>query len=158
MAIIITPEDLAPFATIDVVQTQAMIDDALAMATMVAPCLSTATDEQAAVARAILRRAILRWNDSGVSGAVTQRSAGPFSESVTSGGSKGLFWPSEITALQDICKSAGTTRGAFTIKPAISGQRAVHDPICDLVFFGPGCTCGSNLNRYEGPIFNGGTP
>lgn len=157
--LLITVDDLRPFMSVDEEQAQAMIDDAVAMATAVAPCLADDEFKHQAAAKAIIRRAILRWNAAGVSGTVTQQSAGPYSETVSGGSSKGLFWPSEITALQDLCKKAGTAGGgAFTIKPAVSGPAAVHSEMCSLVFFGSHCTCGSNLNRGEGPIFNGGRP
>jgi len=151
---IITTDDLAPFASIDAARAQAMIDDALAMATKVAPCLADETFPHAAAAKAILRRAILRWNETGASGGTTQQSAGPFSQSVTPTASKGLFWPSEISELQSLCKDV-RGGGAFTIRPA-GVTTGVHSQMCSLLHGGTWCTCGSDINRYEGPIFNGG--
>lgn len=155
----ITVDDLRPFMDIDYEQAQAMVEDAVAMATAVAPCLADEAFEHRGAAKAIVRRAILRWNAAGVSGTVTQQSAGPFSETVSGGSSKGLFWPSEIADLQALCRKAGTAGGgAFTIKPAAAQGAGVHSEMCDLAFFGTHCTCGSNLNRGEGPIFNEGRP
>jgi hypothetical protein len=97
------PSDLTPFATIDEAKAQAMIDDALALAARVAPCILTDTFEYAAAAKAILRGAILRWNDSG-SGALQAQTAGPFGQTLdTRQVRKGMFWPSEIEQLQELC-------------------------------------------------------
>ena len=116
------PVDLAPFATIPEAKALAMIADAEAMAVSVAPCLVSGdpmTSEQVAAVRAILRRAVLRWHETGT-GMVTQQSAGPFQQSIdtTRSAPRGLFWPSEITELQGICQQVtGATggRGAFSI-------------------------------------------
>ncbi len=122
-AVSITPADLAPFAEIDPVKAQAMIDDALALAVRVAPCITTTTFTYELAARAILRGAILRWHDAG-SGAVTQQQVGPFGQSIdTKQTRRGMFWPSEITELQALCGTAATR--AFTIDttpPGAYGQ------------------------------------
>lgn len=113
MAVELTPADLAPFATIDEAKASVMIDDALALAATVAPCILSDSFAQDAAARAIIRGAILRWNETGAGGVVTQQSAGPMSQTVTSGVRKGMFWPSEIRQLQRLC---GTGRSrAFMI-------------------------------------------
>lgn len=103
----LTPDDLAAFATVDAAKAAAMIEDAEAMAGMVAPCILTEEfRENAAVVaqvKAILRGAVLRWNDAG-SGAITQATAGAFNQTVdTRTARKGMFWPSEIAQLRDIC-------------------------------------------------------
>ena len=116
----ITPEDLAPFATIEATKAAAMIADAEAMAASVAPCLADASavleSAQLNVVRAILRRAVLRWNEVGT-GAVTQQSAGPFQQSLdtTRSAPKSLFWPSEIADLQAVCRDSNTSRRAFSL-------------------------------------------
>ncbi len=102
------PSDLTPFAVIDEVKAAAMIEDAMALAERLAPCISTPGFLHEKAARAILRGAILRWHESG-SGAYTskQESAGPFAQNQvydTRQVRKGMFWPSEITGLQDLCK------------------------------------------------------
>lgn len=116
------PVDLVPFATIPEAKAQAMIADAEAMATSVAPCLVSGdpmTPEQVAAIRAILRRAVLRWHETGT-GMVTQQSAGPFQQSIdtTRSAPRGLFWPSEIAELQGICRQVtgeGGGHRAFSV-------------------------------------------
>lgn len=116
MAVVtLTPADLAPFATIDEAKAQAMIDDALALAATVAPCILEDTFTQEGAARAILRGAIIRWHESGAGG-VTQQTAGPFSQSIdTRQVRRGMFWPSEITQLQELCRDGDPTTQAFAI-------------------------------------------
>jgi hypothetical protein len=109
--------DLTPFVpNIDGVKATAMIEDVEAQALLLAPCIGD--DDFAATAglKAILRGAILRWNDTG-SGAAQQQSAGPFSMMVdTRQERRGMFWPSEITQLQSLCGVA--TTGAYTLSMA----------------------------------------
>lgn len=84
-------------------KANAMIEDATAMAVLAAPCITDEAFTNALAVRAILRGAILRWNDAGT-GAVTAQAAGPFSQSLdTRQERKGMFWPSEIVALQSLC-------------------------------------------------------
>ena len=149
----ISVEDLASFADIPQGQAQAMIDDALAVAATVAPCVKSPVFEHADAARAILRRAILRWAESGVSGSITQQSAGPYSQSVTAAGSRGLFLPSELDSLRGLCRGAGG--GAFTIMPGMAGPASQHSDVCSVLWGAP-CSCGSIINRYEGPLYEGG--
>ena len=113
--------DLAPFASISDDRAVGMIEDATFMAALVAPCLapdkvSGLSEIQQGAARAILRGAIIRWNESG-SGALTQQSAGPFAQSIdTRQNRKAMFWPTEIEQLQKIC--SGSKGGAFQIDTA----------------------------------------
>jgi hypothetical protein len=117
MADLLTTDDLAPFATIDDDEAEAMVADAIARATLVAPCLAgDLTDLQVAQAKAILRDAVLRRHEAG-SGATTQQTVGPFGQTVTPLARKSLFWPSEISDLRNICKSA-TSGGAFSLDTA----------------------------------------
>lgn len=111
----LTPEDLAPFADIDEAKALAMIEDAEAMAVLAAPCIAESSDPAVlAAVKAILRTAILRWNDSG-SGAVTQQTAGPFSQTIdTTNIRRGLFWPSEVDQLRNLCTD-GTSGKAFEV-------------------------------------------
>lgn len=126
MAVIITPEDIAPFADIDPAKLEAMIADAVAMAVRVAPCLETTDDLGVlAAAKAIIRGAVLRWNDAG-SGAVTQQTAGVFSQSIdTTKARRGMYWPSEINDLQGLCRTSGA--GAFMID--MTGLGAETNPL-----------------------------
>lgn len=107
-AVVIEPSDLTPFATIDEAKAEAMIEDAMAMAARVAPCILATEFEYDAAAKAILRGAILRWNDSG-SGALQEQTAGPFGQKLdTRVQRKGMFWPDEIEQLQELCGLAST--------------------------------------------------
>jgi hypothetical protein len=107
-AVSIEPSDLTPFAVIDETKAQAMIDDALALAARVAPCILEDDFEYAAAAKAILRGAILRWNDAG-SGALSAQTAGPFGQTLdTRQVRKGMFWPTEIEQLQELCDLSST--------------------------------------------------
>lgn len=113
MADIITPPDLQVFnPDLSEAKANEMISDALAEAYRVAPCLKTVEDPDIlASAKAVLRRAILRWADSGT-GALQQWSNtdGPFGRSATIdtrvSGSVGLFYPSEESKLRDLCASS----------------------------------------------------
>lgn len=116
-AVTFLPSDLDAFANIDPVKASAMIEDAMALAARVAPCILTAEFAYAAAAKAILRGAILRWNEAGT-GATVQQSAGPFAQSIdTKQQRRGMFWPQEIEQLQDLCKGV-ETEGAFSIDTA----------------------------------------
>ena len=143
-AVTITPADLEPFAPgIDPDKAEAMITDALAMAELVAPCITTVEFTKAAAAKAILRGAILRWNDSG-SGAVASRTALQFSESIdTRQVRKSMFWPSEIEQLQALCGD-GEKSGAFAVD-TVAQCTVVHADICTLNFGGEYCSCGAVL-------------
>lgn len=132
-AVSLTPDDLTPFASIDEVKAQAMIDDALALAARVAPCILEATFEHDAAAKAILRGAVLRWNDAGT-GAYQQQTAGPFGVTMdTRQQRRGMFWPSEIEALQGLCNTEHAS-GAFSLDqvPAAAGATLADRP--DLWF------------------------
>lgn len=125
MAELLTLDDLTPFAPdIDPDKALAMIDDATALALRVAPCLSSDDFEFADAAKAILRGAILRWNDSG-SGALSQQGAGPFQVTYdTRQERRSLFWPSEIDQLQDLCRDGDLQGAAFTIDTTPAAARA----------------------------------
>lgn len=103
------------------------------------------TVPQSMALKAILRGAILRWNDAG-SGAKSSQSAGPFSETIdTTVSRRGMFWPSEITNLQSIC-SDGLSGKAFSIDTvSFSG---VHATICSINFGAASCSCGADIAGY----------
>lgn len=112
MSTFLTVEDLAPFATIEATKAQAMIDDAEAMAVLAAPCITGDTFANTAAVKAILRGAVLRWNEAGT-GALQQQQAGPFGQTLdTRLERRGMFWPSEITQLQNLCST--NQGGAYT--------------------------------------------
>jgi hypothetical protein len=142
--VLIAPADLAPFAIIDSAKAAAMIIDAIAMATLAAPCLADTTKltpVQLAATKAVLRAAILRWNDAG-SGAVQTSTMGPFNMAVdTKQPRRQMFWPSEITDLQKICRDDTTSDGgAFSIDTAAPPVQ-FHSVLCG--FGGGACTCGA---------------
>ena len=153
-AVDITPDDLTPFADIDRSKAQAMIDDALARALLVAPCIVTDDFTHAAAAKAIIRGAVLRWNDAG-SGALTQRqqTAGPFGlgETIdTRTDRRGMFLVSELDDLRALCGSASTGK-AFSVDTAPGGG-AQHAEACSLVFGAAYCSCGADLTG-AGPLY-----
>lgn len=116
-AVTLQPADLEPFASIDTNKAVAMIEDVLAMAVRVAPCIVSDDFAYAAAARAVLRGAILRWHEAGT-GALQTQSAGPFAQSLDNRQQRrGMFWPSEIEQLQDLCKGPETS-GAFSVDTA----------------------------------------
>lgn len=115
---LLTVADLAPFVpNLDTAKAEALVGDALALAGVVAPCITGASFTRPDAARAILRGAVLRWLESG-QGAVTQQTAGPFGMTVDNRQDrKTMFWPTEIEMLQSLCRSAADTSDAFTITP-----------------------------------------
>lgn len=103
MGTFLNVSDLAPFATIDEAKAEAMIEDAEAMALLAAPCIAAEGFAYGTAVKAILRGAVLRWNDSG-SGALQAQQAGPFGQTLdTRQERRGMFWPSEIVSLQSLC-------------------------------------------------------
>ena len=158
MALFIASRDLEPFSTIPLAKATEMISDAEAMAVLAAPCLPSmlvgpegetvdaraSREAKLAAVKAILRAAVLRWNDAG-SGGVTQTSltAGPFGSQQTIDPTrpKGLFWPSEIEQLRGICTTAETGK-AFAIDTA--PQYGAHSRACS-VYFGAACSCGYDI-------------
>lgn len=149
---LIGPEDLAPFADIPPAKAAAMIEDTVARAARVAPCITEDGFSGAGAAKAILRGIILRWHESG-SGAVQSQTAGPFSMSVDNRqGSGPRFWPSEIEELQRLCRTDSGTKGAFDIGtgPVSLGG---HADICALTFGGTYCSCGAVLTANLYPLY-----
>ena len=146
-------DDLQSFAPdIDLVKAAMMIEDASAMAVLAAPCIgtepTTLSAAQLAALKAILRGAILRWNDSG-SGALSAQAAGPFGQTLdTRQPRRGMFWPSEIAQLRDLC--GGTSSGAFSIDTA-PGAYGVHADSCAINFGAIYCSCGVDIAGY--PLF-----
>ncbi|WP_280472748.1 hypothetical protein [Nocardia cyriacigeorgica] len=95
-----------------------MIAAAWARARKVARCLALAETELDAdgieILRSALRSAVLRWYETG-SGAVAQRQAGDYAETLARDSTRGgLFRPDEIRDLLGLCDSARSD-GASTI-------------------------------------------
>lgn len=154
MPTIITPDDLTPFAEIAPTKAAAMIEDAMADASRVAPCINDddLTNAKAAQFKSVLRAAILRWNDSG-SGALSAQTAGPFGQTLdTRVQRKGMYWPSEIESLQDICRDETAVSLAFSID-TVSASSGTHSPVCSLYFGATYCSCGSVLTGNTYPLY-----
>jgi len=113
------------------------------------------TPDSRAEAKLILLGAVKRWAETG-SGAFQAQTAGPFGQTVDTRQRTGFnLWPSEISALQDICSSGTVNSGAaFSITPGDSGS--VHQPWCALFFGATYCSCGADLTNYEYPLYEGG--
>ena len=142
-AVSLSPSDLEPFATIDTAKANAMIADALAMAELVAPCITDDEFAYEAAAKAILRGAILRWHDSG-SGAVSQQVAGPFQQVLDNRQPRrSLFWPTEIEQLEKLC--ADTTGGGAAWSYDTAPMGDVHADVCALNLGAEYCSCGAIL-------------
>ena len=120
-AVTITPDDLTPFAEIDAAKAYAMIDDAMALAARVAPCILSEDFAYPDAARAVIRGAILRWNEAGT-GALQSQTAGPYGVQVdTRQQRRGMFWPSEITDLARLCTDGASGGRAFEVDTAPAG-------------------------------------
>jgi hypothetical protein len=144
-AVAFTIDDLTPFACIEPMKAQAMIDDAMATAALYAPCILEDTFVHAAAAKAIIRAAILRWNDVG-SGAFTQELTGPFSATVdTRVARRGMFTGAELDDLKKLCASAPS--GAFHVD-TVFGFWAMHADVCSLVFGANYCSCGADIAGF----------
>jgi hypothetical protein len=114
------------------------------------------TEDVLSEARLILVGAIKRWSEAG-SGALSQETSttGPYSttRTVDTRQRTGFnLWPSEITQLQELCKSGGTA-AAFSVDtaPAQSGR---HLPWCSASLGATFCSCGADIAGV--PIYEGG--
>ncbi len=152
MTTFITVEDLEAFVPdIDQAKAEEMIADAEALAMLAAPCLKD-TDFQndkayQGAVKAVLRGAILRWDDSAV-GAVTQVGAGGFQQSTdTRVPRRSMFWPSEIDQLRKLCTQyTGEQKGgAYTVDTAPRFRGGGHRPWCALAFGAAYCSCGTDI-------------
>lgn len=118
------PQDLSPFAEIPLDKAQAMIDDAEAKALVIEPKLAQ-NDQLSATqinaVRALLRDAILRWNDRG-SGALTQTSIGQVNVSSDSRSwGQNLFTSREEAQLRSIAAGSANRDKAFMVNMARAG-------------------------------------
>ncbi len=143
--------DLDPFATIDPAKGDVMIEDAEALAVLAAPCLAADFDPPLSVpniaaVKAILRGAILRWNEAGT-GALASQNAGPFGQTLdTRQQRRNMFWPSEIEQLRDICKGDAGNGGAFSVDTV--GLGGVHADACSINFGATYCSCGADIAGF----------
>lgn len=136
-AVTLTPADLEPFADIPAPKAQAMIDDALALAVQVAPCITATDFAYEGAAKAILRGAVLRWNEAGT-GALQSQQAGPFAQAMdTRQQRRGMFWPSEISQLQDLCRDADLRGAAFSIDTTPAGAVEATWPVIEGWTYAP---------------------
>lgn len=153
----LTVDDLLLFVpSLNEDQAEQMIADAEAMAVLAAPCLDdpdvNLTENQESAVKAVLRGAILRWQEAGT-GALQSQQVGPFGQTFdTRQQRRGMFWPSEIEQLQSICGS--DDKKAFTVD-TVPATIIVHAEICALVFGAEYCSCGAwltmGLPLYESP-------
>lgn len=154
VAVSLSLADLSEFAPdLTAAKAAQMIEDALAMADLVAPCIGAGQldERKAKAAKAILRRAILRWHDSG-NGAVSQQVSGIFTDVVDTRqqSSRSIFWPSEIKDLQKLCKA--DPEGAWSYDAA--GTGTVHAQACAINLGAGYCDCGADIAGF--PLFGGG--
>lgn len=104
-----------------------MIEGANARALRVAPCLADNDNDTArAEAKLILLGAIRRWCEAG-SGAIAQTAAGPFQLTTDTRQRTGYnLWPTEITALQELCSTRDGEAYAIDTAPAPAYRPTVH--------------------------------
>ncbi|MEU7843946.1 hypothetical protein AB0B39_23635 [Micromonospora sp. NPDC049114] len=153
MAEIIKVTDL-PAALQQAELVDAMVAGANAKASRVAPCLASTdpapTVDQLAEAKLILLGAVKRWAEAG-SGALQQQTAGPYSVTVDTRQRVGFnLWPSEIEALQALCRDEGP-RAAFSVDTAPGGGIS-HSLVCAVNFGALYCSCGADLTG-SGPLY-----
>lgn len=157
----LTLEDVQAFdPEADATLVTAMIASVWARAQRVAPCLkvdATLTDpDDAEVVRTILRGVIMRWLDTG-SGAVTQRQAGDYQETLRDFGG-GLLRPDEIKDLQGFCTGV-QTQAATTIRTRPDYGYQVHHALwCSTRFSNNTdvptlCDCGAELTWDGFPLW-----
>lgn len=163
MTLTIAVEDVLAFnSDLDVKQVELLLRDGLAMARMIAPCIDDPDFAFVDAASAIIRGAVIRWAESG-SGAVQseQLTAGPFGQSTTFDTRqtrRSLFYPSEKTELEKLCKQNAT--GVFSVDMTDVGSgvcpRYGEQAFCPYMLgsaSSPCEVCGVTVN----PTYWGGT-
>lgn len=155
MAVFLSIDDLTPFAPgIDETKAEAMIADAMAMAQLVAPCIveDDFPDALEAAAKAIIRGAILRWNDSG-SGASASLTALGFAQTIDNRiPRRTMYWPTEIEQLQKLCmdaEDAAEETKAWSYDMLGGNNPIVHEETCSAMFGANWCSCGAALSLGE---------
>lgn len=135
-------------------QAEILVRDGLALARRIAPCIADDDFEFPEAAAAIIRGAVLRWADSG-SGALSseQSSAGPFSQTQsydTRQARRSLFFPSEISELQKLCRA--NVGGAFSIDTVLTASTECHVPTCSYLYgsLGSPCSTCGRIYRFQG--------
>ena len=110
---------------------QILVEDVLARALGLVPELGDKlTDTQIAVAKAVIRKAVARWADSGSGGVTTKsQTAGPFqtSETYEGRGDRPLFYDSEIDELRSLFRVDGEDPNkakAYSLGPVICATPA----------------------------------
>lgn len=103
-------------------ELQQWIDDAVALAAHIAPCITRPEFPHGAALKALLRAAI-RYNAGGGGGAVTQVSAGPWQKSVdTRNTTSGiLFSPAQEKKLRAMCRPRISEAGAYSVPFGMPG-------------------------------------
>lgn len=147
--LVLTPADLKNFATIAEAKAKDMIDDAIGTAFIHAPCILSETfdPQKRKAAKAIVRLALLRWNEAGT-GAVTTQSSLSYSQAIdTRQTRKVMFFPSELDALRRLCRDDNDTGGAFAVDLLPQRTGIVHAEICSIYFGSSGCSCGALLTQ-----------
>lgn len=145
--LVLTPADFENFATIAEAKAKDMIDDAIGTAFIHAPCILSETFDPRKAAKAIVRGAILRWNEAGT-GAVQTQSSMSYSQAVdTRQTRKVMFFPSELDALRRLCRDDNDTGGAFAVDLLPQRTGIVHAEICSIYFGSSGCSCGALLTQ-----------
>ena len=149
MADIILVSDL-PTSLQSAELVDAMVAGANAKASRVAPCLASAdpapTADQLAEAKLVLLGAVKRWAEAGA-GSFQQQTAGPFSVATDTRQRSGFnLWPSEIEALQELCRTSGPAT-AFAVDTALDGG-SIHAPWCALTFGANYCSCGADIAGF----------
>ena len=116
MVVILDVSDLTPFADIDPAKADAMVTHVLALASRVAPCLTTTTDQSViAAAKAMLVGVVLRWHESGVSSySVYSNQPGGFPADPRRE-RRNMLWPSEIEDLQQLCVTGAASSSVYTV-------------------------------------------
>lgn len=142
-------------------ELETMLAGLNAKASRVAPCLTATdpapTDDQLAEAKLILLGVVKRWAEAG-SGAFTQKmeTTGPYTNMATvdTRNRTGYnLWPTEISQLQDLCRTTENSRSAFAVDtaPCVGGA---HLPWCSLNFGATYCSCGVDIAGE--PIYEAG--
>lgn len=111
-----------------------LLEDVMARAIGLVPELANQlTDHQLAVAKAVIRKAVARWADSGTGGVVTKsQTAGPYqtSETYEGRGDRPLFYDSEIAELKAIFSpgdALAKKSKAFSVAPVVRSSNP--DPL-----------------------------
>jgi hypothetical protein len=159
VAVFLSIDDLLPFAPgISEDKAQAMITDALAMASLVAPCINDDEFAYNDAAKAVIRGAILRWHESG-QGVLSGLTALGFSQTVDNRvPRRTLYWPSEIEQLQEMCSTpVEDADKAWSYDMLGNSTTIVHDETCSVNFGAAWCSCGADLSLGE-PLWGGMEP